>query len=206
VGVAHRLIWSLFANDPTTTRDFLWREEVSGASTKGGLFYLLSRREPNNVLGLFDIETKPFQPVLAVGDRLGFILRANPTAAVKSIAEPRARGKRLDVVMQALLNVPRGERADARTAAVQNAGSAWLKRQGVRAGFEVNDVAADSYAVRRMDRPDAKPIEFAVIDFQGHLTITNPSEFVAALAHGFGRAKSFGCGLMMIRRAPSANR
>jgi hypothetical protein len=50
----------------------------------------------------------------------------------------------------------------------------------MRDGFEVDDVAVNGYAMRRIDRPGAKPIDFAVVDFGGHLTVTNPSDFIAA--------------------------
>jgi CRISPR system Cascade subunit CasE len=34
------------------------------------------------------------------------------------------------------------------------------------------------------------------------LTVRNPASFLATLGQGFGRARAFGCGLMLIRRAP----
>jgi CRISPR system Cascade subunit CasE len=40
-----------------------------------------------------------------------------------------------------------------------------------------------------------------VLDFEGVLEVTDPVRFLAALANGFGRARAFGCGLMLIRRA-----
>jgi CRISPR system Cascade subunit CasE len=41
----------------------------------------------------------------------------------------------------------------------------------------------------------------AVLEFAGVLTVRDPARFLAALAQGFGHAKAFGCGLMLIRRA-----
>jgi len=41
----------------------------------------------------------------------------------------------------------------------------------------------------------------AVIDFEGFLTVTDPNLFVASLVCGIGRAKAYGCGLMLIARA-----
>lgn len=43
--------------------------------------------------------------------------------------------------------------------------------------------------------------QFGILDLRGSLTVTEPATFLAALARGFGRAKAFGCGLMLIRRA-----
>ena len=36
----------------------------------------------------------------------------------------------------------------------------------------------------------------------GEITITDPAAFLSKLPLGFGSAKAFGCGLMLIRRAP----
>ncbi|WP_308340124.1 type I-E CRISPR-associated protein Cas6/Cse3/CasE [Thiolapillus sp.] len=36
---------------------------------------------------------------------------------------------------------------------------------------------------------------------QGSLTVTEPDAYLATLKQGLGRAKAFGCGLMLIRRA-----
>ena len=38
-------------------------------------------------------------------------------------------------------------------------------------------------------------------DLTGEIAVTDPKAFLAKLAQGFGRAKGFGCGLMLIRRA-----
>jgi CRISPR system Cascade subunit CasE len=199
--VAHRLIWSLFAGDPAAKRDFLWREEVPGGARRKGAFYVLSRQAPHDALGLFEMDTKMFEPRLIAGDRLGFVLRANPTVAVKRYAEPQQRGKRMDVVMAALLDAPKGERALARVRAVQEKGTDWLRRQGARAGFDIVESIVDGYRVRKIERNGGKAIQFAEVDIHGTLVVSEPAAFLTALLNGFGRAKSFGCGLMMIRRS-----
>ena len=71
----HRLVWSLMSDEPDRARDFLWREEQPGA------FLILAPRPADAGGGLFDVESKPWEPALRVGDRLGFMLRANPTVA-----------------------------------------------------------------------------------------------------------------------------
>jgi CRISPR system Cascade subunit CasE len=198
LAASHHLIWSLFADAAERTRDFLWREE------RPGHFLALSRRSPNDAQGLFEVECKPFAPALAPGDRLGFTLRANPV-----IARPAARGergKRHDVVMDALRDVPRCQRADARPDAIVQAGRAWLARQGAAHGFTpAEDVGVDGYETVRIARERGeKPIRFGVLDLTGVLTVHAPDRFLAALAGGFGRSRAFGCGLMLIRRASPA--
>ena len=43
--------------------------------------------------------------------------------------------------------------------------------------------------------------QFGILDLTGRIEIADPAVFLALLARGFGRAKAFGCGLMLIRRA-----
>ena len=191
---AHRLVWALFADDPARRRDFLWREKSPGA------LMTLSSRPPSDPHGLFDLDFKSFAPALAAGDRLGFRLRANPT--VSRSAGPGKRGARHDVVMDALHRTSDTSRAEARPEAVVQAGRAWLAAQGTRHGFTPDaGVAVDAYDQLRLPRPGGAALRYSVVDFEGLLTVHDPAAFLPALATGFGRAKAFGCGLMLIRRA-----
>lgn len=192
----HHLLWSLFADSPERTRDFLWREEGPGR------FMTLSAREPVDRHELFRVEAKPFEPVLRAGDRLRFALRANPVVAVPGARGER--GKRADVVMRELYSVPRGDqRVMARETIIPEAGRAWLAKQGERHGFAPEgEVGVDGYETMRLPRPGADLIRYGVLDFDGLLTVRDPEAFLAQLGQGFGRARAFGCGLMLIRRAP----
>jgi CRISPR system Cascade subunit CasE len=193
VGASHKLIWALFADSAERTRDFLWREE------RPGYFMALSSRPPEDPHHLFDLDFKPFTPVLSVGDRLGFTLRANPI-----VARPQARGergKRHDVVMDALHSVPQHERASARPEAILIAGRTWLARQGEAYGFApLGEAAVDGYDSLCIPRPDTRPAVFGILDISGVLEVRDPARFLARLTQGFGRARAFGCGLMLIRR------
>lgn len=191
---AHRLVWALFADTPARDRDFLWREE------KPGMFMTLSARPPVDPHDLFVLDHQAFSPALAVGDRLAFSLRANATVARS--AGPGARSHRADVVMDALNSIAPGARAEARRDAVVSAGRLWLAAQGSSGGFTPDsDVAVDGYDQRRLPRDQGAALRFSSLDFDGRLTVTDPSLFIRQLATGFGRAKAFGCGLMLIRRA-----
>lgn len=191
---SHRLVWALFADTADRRRDFLWREE------KPGHFMALSARPPADPHGLFDLESKPFAPMLSPGDRLGFTLRVNPVVA-RSEA-PGERGKRHDVVMDLLRDVPKQERAKARPEAVLTAGRAWLAGQGEANGFApLGEMGVDGYDSVRIPRAVGKPAVFGVLDISGVLEVRDPVCFLARLTQGFGRARAFGCGLMLIRRA-----
>ena len=46
-----------------------------------------------------------------------------------------------------------------------------------------------------------KPITFSEIDYEGVLTVADPAKLTAALFTGVGKARSYGCGLMLVRPA-----
>jgi CRISPR system Cascade subunit CasE len=213
-GAGHRLVWTLFADAPDRERDFLWREADQG------VFYLLSGRPPEDRHGLFELDPpKPFAPALRPGDRLAFALRANATVARVKPGKVDRRGRPrsvpCDVVMDALRAVPPGERAEARRRAVESAGGEWLAAQGARAGFALAPASGDGteeddgvpstlrvIAYRTLRVEHAGPTaRIGVLDFEGVLEVREPARFIEAVAHGFGRAKAFGCGLMLVRRA-----
>lgn len=200
----HRLIWSAFAGDPAASRDFLWRAEGDG------VFFTLSSRPPADSPFFARCEVKEFAPALAAGDRLEFILRANATRTRKT-AELSTGGKEKrkhdDVVMNAIHAVPKDGRAEVRMQAAQTAGAEWLAGQGERGGFGVDKVDVADYSVVALPEyrgPRARQPQFGVIEMTGTIKVTDPVVLLTKLGQGFGRAKSFGHGLMMIRRARSA--
>jgi CRISPR system Cascade subunit CasE len=224
VSNGHRLMCSLFAwGGDQRPRDFLWREDTSG------WFYTLSVRPPPENHALFEIDPpKRFAPSLEPGDRLRFSLRANPTVSRPQdgfrtqsrdpTLKPSRKTAHDDIVMHALHALPGHARADARQVAIQTAGRVWLEGQGARCGFALapvpdpnnGDVLSDAlridgYRVLRPPRPrKAGQMRIGVLDFDGVLTVTDPQKFQAALAVGFGRAKAYGCGLMLIARVAPA--
>ena len=44
-------------------------------------------------------------------------------------------------------------------------------------------------------------MSFSSLDFDGVLELSNPDTFLAGVERGFGAAKAYGCGLMLIRGA-----
>lgn len=190
-GAHHRLIWSAFADHPDRQRDFLWREE------ERGVFFTLSERPPL-AIDLFEPpEVKPFDPKLVTGDRLAFRLRANATRSRKGAG-------RVDVVMDALHAVPRDDRAEGRDAVAQREGAAWLARQGGTAGFDILDTRVTGYSAETLPDhrgPRRHAPRLGILDFEGIIAVSDPELFLKRLSQGFGRAKAFGCGLMLIRRA-----
>ena len=202
--INHILIWRLFKGEPikdgpSRKRDFLYRQDSANART----FYILSARKPEDDDGIFKIdEPKSFQPVLQNGQQLHFMLRCNPVVANKD--------GRHDVVMNALNSTPANKgRAEKRPQLIWEAGCDWLMKLSQRKenspGFHIADkkyIRIDGYHKHRIPRKGAaKDMQFHTLDFEGKLTVDNPEQFVSAICKGFGKAKAFGCGLMLIRRA-----
>ncbi len=214
---AHRLVWTLFSDGPERDRDFLWREG------EPGLFYCLSSRPPEDQHGLFDVDPpKPFAPALTAGDRLGFTLRVNATVArggrPAADGEKPVRGKPCDIVMDALHRAGGGSRAAQRAALLVPVAHGWLAKQGEKHGFTLPPLPAPrtdddpddvddgtfrvrGYRVLSIDRGRAaRPLRAGVLDLDGVLDVRDPAAFIDAVRRGFGRAKAFGCGLMLLRR------
>ena len=201
----HRLIWSAFAGEADQRRDYLWRAEGQGA------FLTLSARAPQPSPFFEPREVKPFAPDLAPGDRLAFALRANATRTRKSgrlTPSGKEHKQHIDLVMDAIHPLPpgreSGDRAAARMGAAQEVATGWLAGQGARAGFAPLEVTAGDYSVSALPGHVGKrrgQPQFGILDLTGVIAVTDPAAFLAQLAQGFGRARAFGCGLMLIRRA-----
>lgn len=91
---AHQLLWKLFPGEQQ--RPFLFREEVAreqipfNKGVKGEpVFYLVSAAQPITTHPIFVVESKRYAPRLAVGDHLGFKLRANPVQLAKKKRTPQ---------------------------------------------------------------------------------------------------------------------
>ena len=197
----HRLIWSVFSDGKGRRRDFLWRHDGRDR------FFVLSGRRPR-LSELFEApETKVFDPELRAGDRLQFTLRANATkdrAAVSRMEKDDRRGKsrRVDLVMDLMRAAPDGaKRAEIRSVMAQTAAEAWMARQGAAKGFAPRSTVVEGYSTIELGRRRREGATFGILDLQGEIELTDPDAFLAALGIGFGRAKAWGCGLMLIRRA-----
>lgn len=192
----HRLLWTLFADHPDRRRDFLWRE------MRRGEFMVLSERKPEPCRLFSDFHPKPFNPSLNIGDQLYFSLRANATKRKSSKTEKP--GERVDIVMDALK--PLKNRAEKRMEIAQTEGENWLERQGKKHGFRIINCTVTDYSTYAIPLLDKKRMrkgqpQFGVIDVEGTIEVADLDLFHEVLNKGLGRAKAYGCGLMLIRRA-----
>lgn len=220
LNATHQLLWTLMpqamqqAGKPG--RDgggdraaFLWRE-----AEEPNCWYLLGPK-PREDASFFTVETKPYALALGDGDRLSFDLVANAT--VNRLVDP-AKGRngrqRCDVVMDALKAEERSaggkeDRAARRQACAHAALSGWMSEQGTRNGFRLDAFDLVSYRTVGIDRPQAdrtrsgsrgKQPLMGVAHMRGVVAVTEATAFAAKIETGFGRAKAFGCGLMLLRR------
>jgi len=210
MSTGHRLMWSVMAPETRGLYDrarpdreegaaFLWREVEAGRK-----FYLLGPR-PVESSPFFRIESKPYAPEFAAGDRLAFDLRANATVSRKGNADGKGRSRRSDVAMDRLraqesAGADAATRGQRREKAAEDAAADWLRRIGERDGFVLRALRLDAYRVETLPRR-GRDADIGVFDLQGALEIVDGERFRARVGAGFGRAKAFGCGLMLLRRA-----
>ena len=196
VAAGHRLMWYLFAAETQQERDFLWRSD--GKSS----YITLSRRAPQDPLGIFDLAPpKPLVLNLEPGDLLRFVLRAN--AIVRLRLGKGGRSVKHDVVTHALLRQPGAEKIPLDDVA-SAAGLRWLRREGCRAGFVIDEGRAQVGGLRkyRLPRPgQGRDMRFTALEMEGVLRVVEPDLLAQKVAQGFGSARAFGCGLMLLQRA-----
>jgi CRISPR system Cascade subunit CasE len=198
----HQAIWRLMGTEETKKRQFLYRREQAG---HWPAFYLLSDVEPEPAEGPWRVQAKPFAPKLATGQRLGFVLRANPVVTTRVSASPEDKRRvRHDVIMHAKRQEQSREPDSARRLSqhelVQQVGPVWLQERAEQAGFQLEGVHVDGYRQHRLSkRGQGRPIQFSTLDYQGILRVTDAERFLQTLRTGIGHAKAFGCGLLLIR-------
>lgn len=198
----HQALWKLFDTDPDASRDFLYRQTIQQGRIK---YYLLSERVPADQTGVWLIDTpKPYAPKLSEGQQLGFTLRANP---VISVTSPGGKKQRHDVVMHEKKRIgfdklPVNERPPLQHL-IQASCLQWLQARAESNGFKVvpQQVTVDAYQQHEsLSKKQEKAMRYSTVDFQGILTITDTIKFNEALLKGIGKAKAFGCGLLLVRR------
>lgn len=192
----HQLLWRLFTDE--SQRGFLYRQEIG----HGGMphFYVLSENAPSNIDALFDVQTKQFRPNFKSGQRLAFKLRANPTVCISAEA---GKSKRHDVLMHAKRQYKsENPQSNELNALMNQAAQEWLANvQRLEAWGVSLDVVPEvqAYTQHKSKKGNGQSIQFSSVDYEGLLTILEPEKFIQQYKKGFGRAKSLGCGLMLIR-------
>ena len=214
----HQMLWTLFPDTPKGHMTLLFRQEYD----KPLGFIVVSEKAPTPCAG-WEIQTKPYAPMLNHGDVLTFKLTANPVVT--------RDGKRHDIVMDAITILKKKEKEEQaqkkqvsgvakdekkkeippdRAAISREVGLDWIRKKGQKHGFEILRSEAEfegekeqlnitGYTQHRFEG-QGKSIRLSTLDFDGVLRVTDPTLFQKIVLQGLGPAKGFGCGLMLVRR------
>lgn len=188
----HRAIWRLFPNRPAESRQS--REE-----TRDGFLYRIERLETGQGARALVLSDKPpvtkadgihtlrstsgFNPELQSGQIIGFRLTANP---VKTIVDAEGRKN------------AKGETKKCRVPLIREEEQrAWLVRQ-------LDGIATPVQVEVRVEQPvyfrKGTVGKIVPVTFEGALKVTDGKLLSELMRKGIGPAKSFGCGLLLVRR------
>jgi len=84
------------------------------------------------------------------------------------------------------------------------AATGWLIGRQAHIGVRFDQEAVVATAYRQISVPRrtaAGPIRFSSVDYEGRFEVVDKDRLYEALVTGIGKAKAFGNGLMLIRRA-----
>lgn len=205
----HQLIWKLFPDKSQDKRDFLFRQEIEkeqipySETCKGlPLFYVVSSSKPVSIDGLMSVEVKEYSPKLEIGTQLGFDVRVNPIVARK--ATGKKNSSKHDIIMDAKYQAKAEGIVDHAVieTKMHNAIVQWFIWKGNSHGFQLEEETIELSACRNhlLNKKGKEKIKFNSADVSGILTVTNVEKFKEILFKGIGHSKSFGCGLMMVRK------
>jgi CRISPR system Cascade subunit CasE len=190
----HQAIWDLFADDPDRRRDFIYRVDSIG---KWPSIYTVSQRAPKDNRELWDMVTKPYDPHIHNGMKMGFSVRVNPTC--------KRDDKRHDVVMDMKYKLRSKDKicsqGKSMAEIVIESCEKWLTERSQKNGFKVLQVRIDGYQQMRFFKAKGgTPIQYSTVDFAGILEVMDEGLFKKVLFDGLGPEKGFGCGLMLVRK------
>jgi CRISPR system Cascade subunit CasE len=184
----HRALWRLFPGHPGETRStheearsgFLFRIEEYKTGRLAVVMMQSSIAAKPGAEGVHVVRySKPFEPALRRGDKLHFLLTANPTRKITDEASRDEREK---------CRVPLIREEDQR---------GWLVRK-LNGGARL-----DAFEVRT-ERPlyfrKKEAGKIVPVTFEGVLRVEDGDSLLHLIKNGIGPAKAFGCGLMLVRR------
>lgn len=187
----HRQVWRLFPGEARESRasgeaarqGFLFRIEHNPTGRPARLL-VQSRRAPEAAAGIALVGTREFHPQPIVGQRLAFLLTANP---VKTIVDAQREAK--PSKQSEKCRVPLIKEEEQRF---------WLARKLTEAGT-AGAVSVLPHAPTYF-RKGGRGGKLVTVTFEGVLNVTDPERLTSLLENGVGPAKAFGCGLMLVRR------
>ncbi|MBY0574981.1 MAG: type I-E CRISPR-associated protein Cas6/Cse3/CasE [Gallionellaceae bacterium] len=187
----HRQLWRLFPGEEKETRSnseesrqgFLFRIEDNPTGRPARLL-VQSRRAPESASGVVLVGTREIQPQPVAGQRLSFLLTANPVKTIADAQRDAKPGKKSEKC-----RVPLIKEEEQRE---------WISRKLADAGkIEAANVLPHAPIYFRKGNRGGK---LATVTFDGVLRVSDPARMTELLVNGVGPAKGFGCGLLLVRR------
>jgi len=187
----HRNVWRLFPGEEREPRasgeaerqGFLFRVEHNPTGRPARLL-VQSRRPPEVAAGIALVGTRQFSPRPVAGQRLAFLLTANPIKTIADTQREAKPGKQSEKCRVPLIK--------------EDEQRAWLVRKlSVGAVVETADVLPHPPTYFRKGNRGGKLV---TCTFEGILRVRDPGALALLLENGIGPAKAFGCGLLLVRR------
>lgn len=196
----HQLLWKLFNNEVNIKRDFIFRKDFRQGKP---FYYVVSARKPVHMIEYFEIETKPYSPKIKNMEEYSFSLRVNPIVSKK--IEGQKNSKHYDVVSHSKKEGQRkGYKGKELLDFIDMETKGWLiEKRAENAGFLIKheSLVVDMYTEHKFFQKKGKiPITICSLDFHGILTVFDAKKMQETLSNGIGKAKAFGCGLLLIKR------
>lgn len=208
---AHRKLWTLFPGQDREPRGsaeedrqgFLFRFEQF--ETGRPVRILLQSRhapviEPTHTEGLALLGSREFSPTPSEGQRLAFVLTANP---VKTIVDAQSAEKPDKAARHAMKTSrhpdDKPQPPKCRVPLIkEDEQRQWLARKlAGAAALESVDILPHAPMYFKKRNQGGKLV---TCTFEGVLRVTSPEQLVDLMKNGIGPAKSFGCGLLLVRR------
>ncbi len=210
----HQLIWKLFPDQPDSGREFLYRQEFEKEqmpfvdSRRGmPIFYVLSKKKPVPVNGLLRVETKEYNPKLKSGMKLVFNIRVNPIVARK--IEGKENSSKHDVQMDAKFRAQKEGITDRKEIKrrMEEAVIEWMVKKGEASGFQIavnegenRKIEVSAHRQNLLRKKGGNEIRFNSVELSGILIVKDPERFKQVLFEGIGHSRSFGSGMLMVRK------
>jgi len=197
-----------FLAEPERRRPYLVGYGASNKAALQAQAQAFASPDAAEAIGLPSLAVKAMPASFAAGARLGFEVRVRPV--VRTTRNDRIDpGREIDVFLAAAHKVPPEQKLD--RGAVYGG---WLARELAKGG-----AAVESNTVRLVSARRARLLRRGKLDDRGHrplvpmgskgggpdllmagqLTVADPTAFAALLAHGVGRHRAFGFGMLLLK-------
>lgn len=187
----HRQLWRMFPGEERETRKsgeeprqgFLFRVEESRPGRIARLL-VQSRRPPTAVPDFVLLGTREVNPKPQAGQRLAFLVTANPIKTIADTEREQKPGKKSDKCRVPLIR--------------EEEQREWLIRK-LKDAAEVEAVTIQGHPPIYF-RKGNRAGKLVTVTYEGLLHVIGANTLAALLENGIGPAKGFGCGLMLVRR------